>query len=105
MAQFDVFRNPGRQREAIPYVVVLQNARFDRGLTRFVAPLVRIGTAAIEVHALAPRFVVEGSEVVMDVFNLATIFADRLRAPIASLRDDESRSKLIRVLDELVSQA
>ncbi len=104
MAQFDVFRNPGRQRDAIPYVVVLQNARFDRGLTRFVAPLVRSSPASIESHALAPRFIVEGSEVVMDVFNLTTLFADRLGAPVASLRDDDSRAKLIRALDELVSQ-
>ncbi len=105
MAQFDVFRNPGRQRDAIPYVVVLQNARFDRGLTRFVAPLVLGGSVSNEVHALAPRFIVEGSEVVMDVFNLATILADRLGAPVTSLRDDESRSKLIRALDELVGRA
>jgi toxin CcdB len=105
MAQFDVFRNPGRQRDAIPYVVVLQNGRFDRGLTRFVAPLVRSVPSSIELHALAPRFMVEGSEVVLDVFNLATVLADRLSAPVASLRDDVSRAKLIRALDELVSQA
>jgi hypothetical protein len=48
---------------------------------------------------------VEGSEVVLDVFNLATVLADRLSAPVASLRDDVSRAKLIRALDELVSQA
>ena len=41
----------------------------------------------------------------MDVFNLATVFADRLGTPAASLRDDESRAKLIQGLDELVSQA
>jgi toxin CcdB len=105
MAQFDVFRNPGRQRDAIPFVVVLQNDRFDRGATRFVAPLVRTSLIAIEVHALAPRFTIEACEVVMDVFNLATLFADRLGSPVASLRDEESRAKLIRALDELVSQA
>jgi toxin CcdB len=105
MAHFDVFRNPGRHRDAIPYVVVLQNARFDRALTRFVAPLVRSSPGPIEVHALAPRFIVKGSEVAMDVFNLATVFADRLGTPVASLRDDESKAKLIQGFDELVSQA
>ena len=105
MAQFVVFRNPGRQRDSIPYVVVLQNDRFDRGVTRFVAPVVRTSLIAIDVHVLAPRFTIEASEVVMDVFNLATVFADRLGSPIASLRDDESRAKLIRALDELISQA
>jgi hypothetical protein len=41
----------------------------------------------------------------MDVFNLATVFANRLGDPIASLSDDESRSKIIGALDELISQA
>jgi hypothetical protein len=48
---------------------------------------------------------VEGSEVAMDVFNQATVFADRLGPSIASLRDDESRAKLTRAVDELVSLA
>jgi toxin CcdB len=29
MAQFDVFRNPGVRRDAIPFVVVVQSAVFD----------------------------------------------------------------------------
>ena len=105
MAQFDVFRNPGRQREVIPFVVVLQNARFDRGDTRFVAPLVRSEVARIAEHHLAPRFIVEDVEVTLDVFNLATLPSDRLGRPVASLADEESRVKLIRALDELVSRA
>jgi toxin CcdB len=105
MAQFDVLKNPGRQREAIPFVVVLQNARFDRGATRFVAPLVLSRLANVAEHYLAPRFTVLGTEVVMDVFNLATIPADRLGASVASLADEESRSKLTRALDEFLSQA
>ena len=105
MAQFDVFRNPGRQRDAIPFVVVLQNTRFDRAGTRFVAPLVRSEAARVMEHYLAPRFVVESIEVVLDVFNLATLPADRLGRLVGSLADEESRAKLIRALDELVSQA
>ncbi len=104
MAQFDVFRNPGRQRELIPFVVVLQNARFDRGGTRFVAPLVRSEVARIAAHYLAPRFIVADAEVILDVFNLATVPADRLGQPVASLADDESRARLGRALDEFVSQ-
>ncbi len=105
MAQFDVLRNPGRQREAIPFVVVLQNARFDRGATRFVAPLILSKLANIAEHYLAPRFTVDGLEVVMDVFNLATLPADRVGMRVASLADEESRSKLMRALDEFLSQA
>lgn len=105
MAQFDVLKNPGRQREAIPFVVVLQNARFDRGATRFVAPLVLSKLTNIAEHYLAPRFTIDGTEVVLDVFNLATIPADRLGTPVASLADEESRAKLMRALDEFLSQA
>ena len=105
MAQFDVFRNPGRQREAVPFVVVLQSARLDRAGTRFVAPLVRSEAARVVEHYLAPRFVVEGVELVLDVFNLATLPADRLGRPVGSLADEASRARLIRALDELVSQA
>lgn len=105
MAQFDVFRNPGRQREAIPFVVVLQNVRFDRSATRFVAPLVLSSLANIAEHYLAPHFTINGVEVVLDVFNLATLPVDRLGTPIASLADEESRAKLMRALDEFLSQA
>ena len=105
MAQFDVFRNPGPQREVIPFVVVLQNAGFDRGNTRFVAPLVWSEVARIAEHYLAPRFIVENVEVTLDIFNLATLPADRLGQPVASLADEESRVRLIRALDEFISQA
>jgi len=43
VVQFDVFRNPWQRRDTIPFVVSLQNARFDRGITRFIASLVLRG--------------------------------------------------------------
>ncbi len=104
MAQFDVFVNPGRRRDDVPYVVVLQNGRFDRADTRFVAPLILRGHGRREPHDLAPQFMVEGQEVVLDVFNLATVLTERLGAVICSLADEESRMKLVRALDEFLSQ-
>jgi toxin CcdB len=41
MAQFDVHRNTGKQREAIPYVVIVQSSLFDSYRRRVVIPLVR----------------------------------------------------------------
>ncbi len=105
MAQFDVFRNPGRQREAIPFVVSLQNRRFDRWATRLVAPLLLRRLAGTAPHYLAPHFTMAGQEVVLDVFNLATIPANRLGAVVATLDDEESRGKIIRAIDELIGQA
>ncbi len=78
MRQFDVLRNPGRQREAVPYLVVLQSTRFEGAKTRFVAPLILASQANVREHYLAPRFMIEGTLVVMDVFNLATLPVERL---------------------------
>ena len=105
MSQFDVLRNPDRHRDTIPYLVVLQNSRFDRAATRFVAPLILARQANVREHDLAPHFTVEGIEVVMDVFNLATLPAERLGPPVVTLGDEDSRTKLMRALDGLVSQA
>lgn len=105
MAQFDVHRNPGRQRDAVPFVVILQSARFDRFSTRFVAALALRSVVSVEEHYLSPHFTIAGQEVVIDILNLATVPAARLGALVGSLADDESRAKLTRALDELVTQA
>ena len=105
MAQFDVFANPGGQREAVPYVVVLQNDRYDRAATQLVAALASRAFLHVEAHWLAPFFSVAGQEVVLDVFNLATVPVSRLGRPVASLADEDSRTKLTRALDEFLSQA
>lgn len=104
MAQFDVYKNPGRQSQAIPFVISLQNQRLERATTRFVAPLVLRRLAGTQPHYLAPHFTVEGLELVLDVFNLTTLPASRLGPPIAALADEESRAKIIRAIDELISQ-
>ena len=103
MAQFDVFRNPARKRDLIPYVVSLQNARFDRAATQLVAALVSRNVVRVEAHYLAPWFTVAGQDVVLDVFNLATLPVPRLGVAVASLADEESRGKLVRALDEFLS--
>ena len=105
VAQFDVFANPGRQRDVVPYVVALQNSRYDRAATRLVAALAARTRIYVEAHWLAPSFSVAGQEVVLDVFNLATVSVSHLGAPVASLADEDSRTKLTRALDEFLSQA
>jgi toxin CcdB len=102
--QFDVFRNPGRQRDTTPFLVMLQNKNFDRLATRFIAPLVLCSAVTTREGCLAPRFFVAGQEVFMDVFNVATVLADRLGKPVASLSDEDSRAKLIRAIDEFIRQ-
>ena len=88
-----------------PYVVALQNSRFDRAQTCFVAALVKRDLAPGMAHYLAPHFLVLGEDVVLDVFNLATLPTSRLGAPVTSLADEGSRVKLVRAMDEFLSQA
>ena len=42
MAQFDVHRNPGKNRDAIPFVVLVQSSLFDSYRRRVVVPLVEL---------------------------------------------------------------
>jgi toxin CcdB len=41
MAQFDIHRNPGRQRDTVPLVVIVQSAMFNRYSRKLVVPLVK----------------------------------------------------------------
>jgi toxin CcdB len=49
MAQFDVYRNTGRQREIIPFIVAVQSSLYDDYGRQVVIPLVKasaLGTIA-----------------------------------------------------------
>jgi toxin CcdB len=41
MAQFDIHRNPGRLRDRVPFVVIVQSAMFNRYNRRLVVPVVK----------------------------------------------------------------
>ncbi|WP_161600887.1 CcdB family protein [Teichococcus oryzae] len=103
MPQFDVFANPGRQRDTISFVVSLQNTRFEREPARLVAALISRRAIAVEEHSLAPRFIVQGQAVVLDLFDLATVPAARPGPVVASLADDNSLAVLGRAPDEFLS--
>lgn len=65
MAQFDVHRNVGRQKEIIPFVVVAQSPLFDGYRRRVVIPLVRKAQLGqIPNPRLNPTFRVKGISVV-----------------------------------------
>ena len=104
MAQFDVHRNPGRQTQTIPYVVVVQSAQFDAYRRRVVVPLVRassIGPAPFPVFN--PSFRIRGMKVVLHPLEMVSIPADQLGSPVGSLADEGQA--IIAALDELFSRA
>jgi toxin CcdB len=104
MAQFDVHRNPGRNRASVPYVVVLQSRRFDSYGLRLVAPLV-LPTTRVAYPDIAPRFEVEGREVVLDPLQLQSVPRGSLGPAIASLADIDTALRIIHAIDDVISRS
>ena len=100
MAQFDVHRNLGTGRNAIPFLLVVQSDRYEGTNFRVVAPLVsRARLRAIE-RTLNPVFVVEGQEVVMDPLQLFTLPVKALGSKVTCL--DGSRDMIVRAIDDML---
>lgn len=103
MAQFDVHRNPGQQRDSIPYVVTLQSAIFDGYPRRVVAPLVRKSYLGAVQHArFNPSFTIQGESLVLHPLELVSIPVSQLGEPIASLATQGER--IVDALDQLTTR-
>lgn len=104
MAQFDVHRNTGKNRDAIPFVVVVQSSLLDSYRRRVVVPLVRksalgkIGNASFN-----PTFKVAGISVVLHPLEIVSVPTERLGKSVASLDPDGNR--IMAALDELLTRA
>lgn len=104
MAQFDVHATQGRLRERASYVVVIQSARFDRAATRLVAPL--IGTrGAGSATEMMPDFELEGRTAFLDPLLMFSMPAASLGRQVGSLADDNSSTRIIAAIDEVLSRA
>ena len=104
MAQFDVHRNPGRNLDSIPFVVVVQSAAFDGFGRRVVVPLIRRSHAPPIHHTgFNPTFVVEDVAVVLHPLETVSVPLAVLGDPVASLAGDGGR--IIDALDELLTRA
>lgn len=104
MAQFDVHRNPGRHREQIPYVVLVQSSLYDSYRRRVVVPLVRKSALGkIANPRFNPRFKIENSAVVLHPLEIVSVANEQLGAYVTSLRHEGNR--IMDALDELLTQA
>lgn len=107
MAQFDVHRNEGALREAIPFVVLVQSAQFDGYRRRVVVPLVR--RSMLPAHTptvgrrMNPEFHVDGIDVVLHPLDMVSVAVDQLGAHIGSLAEHGPR--IADALDELLSRS
>ncbi|MDZ4201139.1 MAG: CcdB family protein [Gallionella sp.] len=106
MTQFDVHRNTGKQREVIPYVVVVQSSLYDSYRRRVVIPLVRrsnLDATATVVSALNPCFEVEEIAVVLHPLEIVSVASDQLGEKVASLAQEGDR--ITAAIDELLTRA
>ena len=104
MSQFDVHRNRGQNRDAIPYVVVVQSSIFDDYRRRVVVPLVKksyLGT--ITIPRFNPTFVIEKTRVVLHPLETVSVARNELGKFVRSLRDEGQQ--IIDALDELLTRA
>ena len=106
MAQFDVHANPGRNRDTVPFVVVLQSRLQDEAPTRLVAPLLSGERAsALRPPPHLPRFLVAGRQVILDTLQIQTVPRRLLGEAVASLADDDSATRIVAALDALLTRA
>ncbi|MDR0776711.1 MAG: CcdB family protein [Azonexus sp.] len=106
MAQFDVHRNKGSQKDNIPFVVVIQSARFDAYRRRVVAPLVlrrHVPDASLFGSRMNPVFNIGGVEVVLHPLQIVSVATDQLGAVVASLAD--CGQQITDAIDELMTRA
>ncbi len=104
MAQFDVHRNTGKHRDAIPFVVIVQSSVFSDYRRRVVVPLVRKSALGPINHVgLNPSFRIEEIDLVLHPLEIVSIPNEQLGEYILSLSSEGAR--IITALDELLSRA
>jgi toxin CcdB len=104
MAQFDVHRNIGKQKEAIPFVVVVQSSQFDGYCRRVVVPLVRKSAIGKISHSsFNPSFKIRGTPVVLHPLEIVSVPVSQLGDFVESLSAESQQ--IIAALDELLSRA
>jgi toxin CcdB len=104
MAQFDIHRNPGKNQDTIPFVVVVQSARFDSYRRRVVVPLVRKSSLGkISSPQFNPTFRVANVSVVLHPLEIVSVPAGKLGEPIGSLAQEGGC--IMDALDELLTRA
>jgi len=104
MPQFDVHRNTGRQREIIPFVVIVQSSLYNDYRRRVVVPLVRkelLGSIADP--SFNPTFTIESLDVVLHPLEIVSIPIGQLGVWVGSLSD--AGDQIIRAIDQLLSRA
>jgi toxin CcdB len=103
MAQFDVHRNPGRHRDNIPFVVIVQSSLYDSYRRRVVVPLVnKSSIGKVTNPRFNPTFRIKGQSVVLHPLEIVSVANENLGELVDSLKEDGD--KIIAALDELLTR-
>ncbi|HMN43540.1 MAG TPA: CcdB family protein [Povalibacter sp.] len=103
MAQFDVHRNLGNQRDSIPFVVVVQSSLYDDYGRRIVVPLVKTALLGkVASRRFNPEFRIKNLSVTLHPLEIASVPVGKLGERIGSLADEADR--IIGALDELLTR-
>ena len=87
MAQFDVHRNAGRHKVAIPFVVIVQSSQFKDYRRKVVVPLVRAeAISPVRFRSFNPAFTIKGVAVVLHALEIVSVPTDRLGSRESALR-------------------
>ncbi|AEG93233.1 CcdB family protein [Ramlibacter tataouinensis] len=107
MPQFDVHRNKGPLKDAIPFVVVVQSSLFDAYRRRVVVPLLRRSalprSGPTVGSRLNPVFRVKGIDVVLHPLDMVSVAIDQLGEQVGSLA--EQGQQITDALDELLTRS
>lgn len=103
MAQFDIHRNIGKQRETIPYIVIVQSSLFDSYRRRIVIPLVYRSHLDNVATPLNPVFTIEDIEVVLHPLEIVSVATDQLGEKVATLEQEGDR--IVAAMDEVLTRA
>ena len=104
MAQFDVYRNSGKHRDTIPYVVAVQSKLFDNYRRRVVVPLVKAQSIGeVPNPRFNPAFKIANTTVVLHPLEVVSVAVADLGKPVASLAKEADR--IIGALDELLMRS
>ena len=103
MPQFDVHRNPGRHRDSIPFVVIVQSDLYDEYRRRVVVPLVNKSALGKVVNPrFNPSFRIKGQAVVLHPLEIVSVARENLGEWVDSL--EKEGDKVISALDELLTR-
>ena len=103
MAQFDVHRNPGKHRDSIPFVIIVQSSLYDDYRRRVVVPLVdKASLGKITNSRFNPTFRIKGVSVVLHPLEIVSVARENLGERVGSLEEEGDR--IIAALDELLTR-